>query len=91
MNAPKVIIIVVLVAILGVLLVYSQKHDMTTAQQTQAPGAAGGYGQAPASGGYGSAPAAGGYGAPAPAAGGYGVPAAGGYGAPAPAAGGYGK
>ena len=70
MKTPLVIIIVLVVAILGFLTIYSQQHDMTA--QTQGEGAAGGgYGSAPAGGGYGSAPAAGGYGA-APAAGGYG-------------------
>ena len=83
MKPPLVILIAIMVFILGFLVVYSQQHDMSTAQ-TQV--AAGGYGAAPAAaaGGYGAAPAAaaGGYGAPAsgpaPAA------AAGGYGAPAP-------
>ncbi|MBI1810999.1 MAG: hypothetical protein HY035_11365 [Nitrospirae bacterium] len=69
MKTPLVIIVVIVVAILGFLTVYSQQHDMTA--QTQGQGAAGGYGSAPAAGGYGSAPAAGGYGS-APAAGGYG-------------------
>ncbi|MBI5205426.1 MAG: hypothetical protein HZA11_10965 [Nitrospirae bacterium] len=90
MKTPLVIIIVLVVAILGFLTIYSQQHDMTA--QTQGEGAAGGgYGSAaPAGGGYGAtAPAAGGYGA-APAAGDHGAPAAGGYGS-APAAGGYGK
>ncbi len=73
MKAPLVVLIVIVVAILGFLLVYSQQHEMP-AQTTQGQGAAGGYG-AP-SGGYGAP--AGGYGAP-PAAGGYGAPS-GGYG-----------
>ncbi len=89
MKAPLVIVIVIVATVIGFLLVYSQQHDMSTAQATH--GAAGGYGApAPAAGGYGApAPAAGGYGAPAPAVGGYGAPApaAGGHGAPA--AGGY--
>ncbi|KAF0143741.1 MAG: protein product from transcript [Nitrospirae bacterium] len=92
MKTPLVIIIVLVVAILGFLTIYSQQHDMTA--QTQGEGAAGGgYGSAaPAGGGYGgssSAPAAGGYGG-APAEGHGSAPAAGGYGA-APSSGGYGK
>ncbi len=80
MKTPLVIIIVIVVAILGFLTIYSQQHDMTA--QTQGQGAAGGgYGSAaPAGGGYGSAPAAGGYGGAAPAAGGYGAAPSGGYG-----------
>lgn len=89
MKTPLVIIIVLVVAILGFLTIYSQQHDM--AAQTQGEGAGGGYGSAaPAGGGYGAAaPAAGGYGG-APAEGHGSAPAAGGYGA-APSSGGYGK
>ena len=98
MNTPRVIIIAIVVAMLGILLIFSQQHEMTAQTQVHG-GAAGGYGAAPAGGYGGHAPAAGGYGA-APSAGGYGghAPAAGGYGAApsagggqAPAAGGYGK
>ena len=70
MKTPHVILILIVVAILGFLLVYSQQHGAVS----QGQGAAGGYG-APASSGYGSAPASGGYGS-APAAGGYGAPPA---------------
>ena len=80
MNTPRVIIIAIVVAMLGILLIFSQQHEMTAQTQVHG-GAAGGYGAAPAAGGYGGhAPAAGGYGA-APSSGGYGqAPAAGGYG-----------
>jgi hypothetical protein len=74
MKTPHVILILIVAAILGFLLVYSQQHGAVT----QGQGASGGYGSAPASGGYGSAPASGGYGS-APASGGYGAPS-GGYG-----------
>ena len=69
MKTPLVIIIVLVVAILGFLTIYSQQHDMTAQTQGQEAG-----------GGYGSAPAAGGYGGAAPAAGGYGAAPSGGYG-----------
>ena len=62
MKAPLVVLIIIVVAILGFLLVYSQQHEMP-AQTTQGHGTAG-YGSAPAAGGYGAPPAAGGYGAP---------------------------
>ncbi len=78
MKTPLVIIIVLVVAILGFLTIYSQQHDMTA--QTQGQEAGGGDGSSPAGGGYGSAPAAGGYGGAAAAAGGYGAAPSGGYG-----------
>lgn len=63
MKTPLVIIIVIVVAILGFLTIYSQQHDMTAQTQGQGAAAGGGYGSAaPAGGGYGAAPAAGGYG-----------------------------
>ncbi len=89
MRAAMVILILIVAGAIGVLLVFSQQHEMTAAVQGHGGQAGGGYGSAPASGGYGTAPTSGGYGA-APASGGYGAaPAAGGYGAPA--SGGYGK
>ncbi len=91
MKTPLVIIIVLVVAILGFLTIYSQQHDMAAQTQGEGGAAGGGYGSAaPAGGGYGAAaPAAGGYGG-APAEGHGSAPAAGGYGA-APSSGGYGK
>ena len=81
MKAPLVIIIVIVVAIIGFLTVYSQQRDVTTQAQQ---GRTAGYGSAPAADSGGSAPAAGGTGSASAVAGSGGQQAA-------PAAVGYGK